>query len=103
MACIKVGVTQRKGLCLISDRHPSIIATVNETYSRWIEPDACHRFCMHHLASNFNTKFKDKTLKDLMCRAAMESKVKKIISHMDTIDQINVEARNWLEQIPLQK
>ncbi|RVW84296.1 Serine/threonine-protein phosphatase 7 long form-like [Vitis vinifera] len=74
LACIRVGVTQRKGLCLISDRHPGIIAAVNETYSGWTQPDACHRFCMRHLASNFNTKFKDKTLKDLMCRAAMESK-----------------------------
>ncbi|RVX20495.1 Serine/threonine-protein phosphatase 7 long form-like [Vitis vinifera] len=102
-ACIRVGVTQRKGLCLISDRHPGIIAAVNETYSGWTQPDACHRFCMRHLASNFNTKFKDKTLKDLMCRAAMESKVKKFISHMDTIGRINAEARNWLEQIPLEK
>ena len=103
MACIRVGVTQRKGLCLISDRHPGIIAAVNETYSGWTQPDACHRFCMRHLASNFNTKFKDKTLKDLMCRAAMESKVKKIISHMDSISRINAEARNWLEYIPLEK
>ncbi|RVW71392.1 Serine/threonine-protein phosphatase 7 long form-like [Vitis vinifera] len=75
---------------------------VNETYSGWTQP-SCHRFCMFHLASNFNTKFKDKTLKDLMCRAAMESKVKKFISHMDTIGWINAEARNWLEQIPLEK
>ena len=58
---------------------------------------------MLHLASNFNTKFKNKTLKDLMCRAAMESKVKKFISHMDTIGRINVKARNWLEHIPFEK
>ncbi|RVW43332.1 hypothetical protein CK203_070261 [Vitis vinifera] len=103
LACILVGVTQRKGLCLISYRHPGIIAAVNETYSGWTQPNACHRFCMRHLASNFNTKFKDKTLKDLMCRAAMESKVKKFISHMDTIGRINAEVRNWLEQIPLEK
>ena len=38
-----------------------------------------------------------------MCRAAMNSKVKKIISHMDTIGRINVEARNQLGQIPLEK
>ncbi|RVW92111.1 Serine/threonine-protein phosphatase 7 long form-like [Vitis vinifera] len=78
-------------------------AAVNETCSRWTRPNACHRFCMFHLVSNFNTKFKDKTLKDLMCRAAMENKVKKFISHMDTIGRINAEARNWLEQIPLEK
>ncbi|RVX03620.1 Serine/threonine-protein phosphatase 7 long form-like [Vitis vinifera] len=103
LACIRVGVTQRKGLCLTFDRHLGIIVAVNETYSGWTQPDACHRFCMRHLASNFNTKFKDKTLKDLMCRAAMQSKVKKFISHMDTIGRINAEARNWLEQIPLEK
>ena len=103
LACIRVEVTQRKGLCLISNRHPSNIAVVNETYSGWTKPDAYYRFCMRHLASNFNTKLKDKTLKDLMCRAAMESKVKKFISHMDTIGKINVDARNWLEHISLEK
>ena len=103
MACIRVGVTQRKGLCLISDRHLGIIAAVNETYLGWTQPNACHRFCLRHLASNLNTKFKNKTLKDLMCRVAMESKVKNFIYHIDTIGQINVEARNWLDQIPLEK
>ena len=58
---------------------------------------------MCHLASNLNTRFKDKTLKDLMCKAVMESKVKKFSTHMDTIGWINVDARNWLEQIPLEK
>ena len=98
MACIRVEATQRKGLCMIFDRHPGIIIVVNETYSGWTEPDAYNRFCMRHLASNFNTKFntkfKDKTLKELMCRAAMEGKVKKFISHMDTIGRIIAEVRN---------
>ena len=76
---------------------------MNETYLGWTEQNAYYRFCMCHLASNFNTKFKDKNLKDLMCRVAMESKVKKFISHMDTIGRINAEARNWLEHIPLKK
>ena len=53
LACIKVGVTQRKGLCLISDRHPDIIIAVNETYSRWTEPDACYRFCSRLFVINF--------------------------------------------------
>ena len=103
LACIRAGVTQRKGLCLISNRHPGIIAAVNDTHSGWTEPDAYHRFYMLHLASNFNTRFKDKTLKDLLCRVAMESKVKKFSTHMDTIGRINVDARNWLEHIPLEK
>ena len=103
LACIRVGMRQRKSLCLIFDHHPSIIVVVNETYSGWTDPDAYHRFCMCHLVSNFNTKFKDKTLKDLMCRTTMESKVQKIISQINTIGWINVETRNWLEHISLKK
>ncbi|RVW35600.1 hypothetical protein CK203_112562 [Vitis vinifera] len=60
-------------------------AVVNETYSGWTQPDACHRFCMHHLASNFNTKFKDKTLKDLMCRAAMETEIWIMTTNMSEV------------------
>ena len=33
----------------------------------------------------------------------MESKVKKFCTRMDTIGWINVDARNWLEQISLEK
>ena len=69
-------MTQRKDLCLISDHHPDTIAFVNDTYSRWTKSYAYHRFCMRYLAGNFNRRFKDKTLKDLMCRSSMESKVK---------------------------
>ena len=70
---------------------------VNETYSVWADRDAYHRFCMHHSVSSFNTRFKYKTLKDLMCRVAMESKVKKFITYVDTIGRINAKARNWFE------
>ena len=38
-----------------------------------------------------------------MYKVAIESIVKKIITHMTTIGQINVEPRNWLEQILLKK
>ena len=88
---------------LILDHHLDIIAVVNDSYSRWIEPNAYHRFFMLHLATNFNTRFKDKTLKDLMCRATMGSKVKKLFTQMDTIGWINANTKNWLEHIPLEK
>ena len=74
-------MTQRKGLCLISNHHLGIIVVVNKTYLGWTKPNAYHRFYMHHLSSNFNTRFKDKPLKDLMCRVVMESKVKEFITY----------------------
>ena len=57
---------------------------------------------MHHLASNFMTQFKDKLLKNLVCRAALASTELKFNKHMTTIGRINSEAQQWLEGIPSQ-
>ena len=57
---------------------------------------------MHHLASNFMTHFKDKLLKNLLCRAALATKQRKFNRHMTTIGRINSEAQQWLEAIPLE-
>ena len=74
-----------------------------DVYLGWSEPNAYHRICMHHLASNFMTHFKDKCLKQLLCRAALETKVEKFNMHMETIGRINQDALSWLEAIPFEK
>ena len=51
-------------ICIISDRHPGIMATVSDTHLGWVEPSVYHRICMRSLASNFMTRFKDKLLKN---------------------------------------
>ena len=45
---------------------------------------------MRHLASNFMNQFKDKTLKNLVCRAALTIEVGKFNKHMDIIGRINL-------------
>ena len=57
---------------------------------------------MRHLANNFMTRFKDKLLKNLVCRAAVATTPRKMNRHMATIGIINSEAQRWLEVIPLQ-
>ena len=52
---------------------------------------------MRHFASNFMTRFKDKILKNLVCRAALASTERKFKKHMNTIGRINSEALQWLE------
>ena len=47
------------------------------------------------------TQFKDKILKNLVCRAAFASTERKF-KHMTTIERINSEAQQWLEAIPFQ-
>ncbi|RVW46035.1 hypothetical protein CK203_068655 [Vitis vinifera] len=103
LACIRNRVTQRRGLCVIYDRHPGIMAAFANVYLGWSEPNAYHRICKRHLASNFMTHFKDKCLKQLLCRAALETKVEKFNMHMETIGRINQDVLNWLEAIPFEK
>ncbi|KAL9659079.1 hypothetical protein QQ045_012325 [Rhodiola kirilowii] len=54
MSCIRQGVTQREGLCVVSDRHAGILADMRE--SEWCDPKAYHRVCVRHFQSNFMTK-----------------------------------------------
>ena len=102
MACIRNRVTQRTGICVISDRHPGIMAAMSDPHLGWDVPSAYHRICMRHLVSNFMTQFKDKILKNLVCRAALVSTKRKFNKHMTTIGRINSEAQQWLEAIIFQ-
>ena len=102
LACIRNRVTQRTGICVISDRHPGIMAAMSDPHLGWDAPYAYHKICMSHLASNFMTRFKDKLLKNLVCRAAVAKTPRKMNRHMAKIGRINSEAQQWLEAIPLQ-
>ena len=100
LACIRNRVTQQTGICVISDKHPSIMEAMTDTHLGWATPSAYHRICMRHLASNFLTRFKDKLLKNLVCRAPLSSIECKFNKYMTTIGRINAEAQQWLEAIP---
>ena len=102
LACIRNRVTQRMGICVISNRHLGIMAAMTDPHLGWATPSAYHKICMCHLVSNFMTRFKDKILTNLVCRAALASTEHKFNKHMTTIWRINYEAQQWLEAIPFQ-
>ncbi|RVW88172.1 hypothetical protein CK203_042858 [Vitis vinifera] len=102
-ACIRTRVTHRRELCVISYRHPGIMAAMSNVHLGWSKPYAYHMVCMRHLASSFMTRFKDKILKNLMCRAVLATKIEKFNKHMNTIGRINTVAQQWLEAIPFKK
>ena len=90
------------GICVISDRHPSIMAAMSDPHLGYAVSSAYHRICMHHLVSNFMTLFKDKLLKNLVCRAALATTQRKFNRNMATIEKINSEAQHWFEAILLE-
>ena len=100
LACIRNRVTQQTEICVISDRHLGIMAAMSDPHLGWATPSTYHRICMRHLVSNFMTYFKDKLLKNLVCRIALVSTQRKFNKHMTTIGRINSEAQQWLEAIP---
>ena len=103
LACIRNKVTQRMRLCVVANRHLGIMVAIIDVHLGGTKPYAYHRICMRHLASNFMNQFKDKTLKNLVCRAALATEVGKFNKHMDIVRKINLEAQRWLENIHFEK
>ncbi|KAL9674930.1 hypothetical protein QQ045_003129 [Rhodiola kirilowii] len=100
MSCIREGVTSRRGLCGISNRHRGIMATMNEP--QWSPPNAYHRICIHHFQSNFNTKVKDSYLKKKLGKVAYAKKEYKFAAQYEELmkrlkDILDV--RDWLRNV----
>ena len=51
------------GLCIISDRHAAI---KNSMAHEFPEPVGYHRYCSRYFVSNFNTRFKNIVLKNML-------------------------------------
>ncbi|KAL9669021.1 hypothetical protein QQ045_006562 [Rhodiola kirilowii] len=71
MTCIRNDITHREGLCIISDRHAGIMRVMEE--DDWKPPNAYHRICIRHFASNFNTKAKCLAKKALLTSIGYEN------------------------------
>ncbi|KAL9685438.1 hypothetical protein QQ045_022888 [Rhodiola kirilowii] len=97
MSCIREGVTQREGLCVVSDGHAGILATMREP--EWRDPKAYHRVCVRHLQSNFMTKVKDEGLKAKLgdvAYAKKELKFRKKFGELLELFHDKPLARKWL-------
>ena len=51
------------GICIISDQHRAIISSIEQWPYDYVP--VYHRYCIKHVASNFNTQFKNPFLKSL--------------------------------------
>ncbi|XP_061368289.1 uncharacterized protein LOC133311282 [Gastrolobium bilobum] len=80
---IRRHVTQKQNICLISDRHRSILSAV-ESHRGWQPPHAQHVFCLRHIASY------------------TPSEVDFDIAFVKFRD-ISPEIADWIDQIPKEK
>ncbi|XP_070029658.1 uncharacterized protein [Nicotiana sylvestris] len=77
----------------------------NESEETWMlflnnlkqhEPYAYHRYCVRHLKANFQKKYPDKALHDLMWMAATEHQQYNFMRHMEAIRQLDPRVYTWL-------
>ncbi|KAL0001679.1 hypothetical protein SO802_015460 [Lithocarpus litseifolius] len=82
-----------KDICVISDRYKGI----QNGIANWRRDDdgrvrVIHRYCLRHVASNFNTHFQDATLKSLALQAGYATQEAKFELYMQPIKEAEIEA-----------
>ncbi|XP_075478915.1 uncharacterized protein LOC142519770 [Primulina tabacum] len=89
-------------MCLISDRHKGIVRVIKDLpYFQF--PYGVHRFCLRHVCSNFNIKFKDVHLKDLRWAAGTQNQFCKFEAIIEAIKQRNIMTHRYLAGIAKEK
>ncbi|XP_074379718.1 uncharacterized protein LOC141720689 [Apium graveolens] len=91
----------RKGVCIISDRHLGIIEAMKRMESGFAGEWDIHRFCLLHVRSNFCSTFPGPHLKMLCWAAGNTSQLRKFETAMARIRELNPGAERWLGKIPL--
>ncbi|KAK9991467.1 hypothetical protein SO802_026452 [Lithocarpus litseifolius] len=82
-----------EGICIISDRHLGIKnAIANWPRGEDGRPRVFHRYCLRHVASNFNTHYQNSTLKSAALKAGYATQAVKFDIIMESIKQVEIEA-----------
>lgn len=92
----------RRGVCIISDRHPGIIEAMKKEENGFTGDKGIHRFCLLHVRSNFSSTHPGRHLKMLCWLAGNTSQVSKFEATMKQIKELNPVAEQWLRDIPLE-
>ena len=81
-----------RGICIISDQHKGIKCAIREWPRNATDgtEQVFHRYCLRHVASNFNTHFENQTLKALALKARYASHEAKFESIMQTIKEVKI-------------
>lgn len=90
----------RRGVCLISDRHRGITAAMNDPINGWTAPYRVHKFCLFHVRSNFASAHPGSEVKVLCWAAGIAHYQRKFEDTMTRIKEIFPPTEAWLCDIP---
>ncbi|KAL6342251.1 hypothetical protein AAG906_006874 [Vitis piasezkii] len=80
-----------------------INAAVRNPSVGWSPPHAQHRYCLRHVVSNFNDKFKNKVLKELAYRAGCQHQPRKYERYMEELKRLDEKSVAWFSKLDTQK
>ncbi|KAL6342689.1 hypothetical protein AAG906_013095 [Vitis piasezkii] len=86
-----------------ADRHAGINVAVRNPSVGWSPPHAQHRYCLRHVVSNFNDKFKNKVLKELAYRAGCQHQPRKYERYMEELKRLDEKSVAWFSKLDTQK
>nr|KYP54142.1 hypothetical protein KK1_000316 [Cajanus cajan] len=95
-------VTRKQGICLISDRHQSIKSAVANAQG-WQPPQAYHVYCIRHIASNFNHRFKNTKLKEELINIGYTTNKHRFERRLERFREVSPEICRWIDGISLEK
>ncbi|XP_061355006.1 uncharacterized protein LOC133299552 [Gastrolobium bilobum] len=99
---IRAHVTTMSNICLISDRHRSIISAV-ENNPNWQPPNAYHVFCIRHIARNFNQKFWNEGLKRMLKNLGYTPAMVDFERNLASFRESSPQIAEWIDAIPKEK
>ncbi|XP_057431965.1 uncharacterized protein LOC130724698 [Lotus japonicus] len=100
---MRVHVTKKQGICLISDRHASILSAVGNPSNGWQPPNAYHVYCIRHVASNFNNRFHNTEQKNELINMAYEPCPYLFEQRLAAFRGHNTAVRQWINDISNEK
>ncbi|KAL5173018.1 hypothetical protein HKD37_16G045647 [Glycine soja] len=103
LAHLREYVTDKNGICLISDRHASIKSTVANKALGWQPPHGYHVYCVRHIASNFNRKFNNAKQKEMLKKLAYTPCKHIFDQNLEKFCELSPAISTWIDRISKEK
>ncbi|KAL5137236.1 hypothetical protein HKD37_10G027629 [Glycine soja] len=103
LAHLREHVTDKNGICLISDRHTSIKSAVANEALGWQPPHDYHVYCVRHIASNFNRKFNNAKQKEMLKKLAYTLCKHIFDQNLEKFRELSPAIATWIDRISKEK
>ncbi|KAH1194276.1 hypothetical protein GmHk_19G055118 [Glycine max] len=103
LAHLREHVTDKNGICLISDRHASIKSDVANEALGWQPPHGYHVYCVRHIASNFNRKFNNVKQKEMLKKLAYTPCKHIFDQNLEKFRELSPAIATWIDRISKEK